>query len=134
MSARRTNYPPVETPRPKGSPPQSWTATMGATAAVLPETSPSPAPVAPGATIAPPPPNGEGLTPIATLECGSHVVSVAIFESDARGRSVESKGAGTLPATLALVSDSEARRLAQLVCDIDSRLEDWTSRFPRGPR
>jgi hypothetical protein len=46
----------------------------------------------------------------------------------------ESKGAGTLPATLALVSDSEARRLAQLVCDIDSRLEDWTSRFPRGPR
>jgi hypothetical protein len=53
------------------------------------EKAPPPADVRSGEASAPRPANGEGLTPIATLEAGTHEVSVAIFESAVRGRSVE---------------------------------------------
>jgi hypothetical protein len=41
----------------------------------------------------------------------------------ARTTWAENKGQGTIPATLAVISDLECRRLAQLICDVHSGIQ-----------
>jgi hypothetical protein len=73
------------------------------------------------------------ITPVSSSDLPSDAAADLVAFRTRTGWAEDKTGKGTLPATLALISDVEARRLLQLVCDIDSSVTAELLRLARQP-